>query len=123
MSDLIVNGLEETEIMRFCPNSIITRSSATRQARRLCRSESRRAKPEYVAAVHSHPYMEILHIFDGVAEVMDRQSGRSESHFAQRQHDRDPGRDAASSRTVGNKVLRLLGAHASRSASSSTRMA
>ena len=71
------------------------------------------AEPEYVAAVHSHPYMEILHIFDGVAEVMDRQSGRPEGHFAQRQHDRDPGRDAASFRTVGNKVLRLLGAHAS----------
>jgi hypothetical protein len=57
--------------------------------------------------------MEILHIFDGVAEGMDRRSGRSESHFAQRQHDRDPGRDAASFRTVGNEVLCLIGAHAS----------
>ena len=71
------------------------------------------SQPGYVAPVHSHPYMEILHILDGVAEAWV--DGREEQKVTLRKGDTIaiPPEVPHSFRVVGDEVLRLLGTHAS----------
>jgi mannose-6-phosphate isomerase-like protein (cupin superfamily) len=71
------------------------------------------AQPGYVAPVHSHPYLEVLHILDGVAEAWIE--GREDDKVVLRRGDTialPPG-VPHSFRVVGEETLRLLGTHAS----------
>jgi mannose-6-phosphate isomerase-like protein (cupin superfamily) len=71
------------------------------------------AQPGYAAPVHSHPYIEILHILDGVAEAWI--DGRPESLVVLRKGDTIavPPETPHAFRVVGDQVLRLLGTHVS----------
>jgi mannose-6-phosphate isomerase-like protein (cupin superfamily) len=71
------------------------------------------AQPGYAAAVHSHPYIEILHILDGVAEAWV--DGRPESLVLLRKGDTIavPPETPHAFRVVGEQELRLLGTHVS----------
>ena len=71
------------------------------------------AQPGYVAPMHSHPYVEILHILDGTAEAwIDGQEDRA---VVLEKGDTLalPPETPHSFRVVGDRVLRLLGTHAS----------
>jgi mannose-6-phosphate isomerase-like protein (cupin superfamily) len=71
------------------------------------------AQPGYAAPVHSHPYVEILHILDGVAEAWI--DGRPDSAVVLRKGDTIavPPETPHAFRVVGDEVLRLLGTHVS----------
>ena len=71
------------------------------------------SEPGYVAPVHSHPYMEILHILDGVAEAWV--DGQEDRRVTLRRGDTIalPPNVPHSFRVVGDEVLRLLGTHVS----------
>ncbi len=71
------------------------------------------AQPGYVAPMHSHPYVEILHILDGTAEAWIE--GQEDRAVVLEKGDTLalPPETPHSFRVVGDRVLRLLGTHAS----------
>jgi mannose-6-phosphate isomerase-like protein (cupin superfamily) len=113
MSDLIIKRLDESEIVKFGPDSFYQPIIGDDAGSTPVRTGIQTAEPGYVAAVHSHPYMEILHILDGVAEAWI--DGQEDRKVTLRKGDTIaiPPETPHSFRTVGNEVLRLLGTHAS----------
>ncbi len=113
MSEPRVVRLEETEQVSFGPLShyqpIIGDDAGTTPVR----TGIQTAQPGYETAVHAHPYLEILHILDGVAEAwIDGQEDRA---VVLRKGDTIalPPDTPHGLRVVGDQVLRLLGTHAS----------
>jgi quercetin dioxygenase-like cupin family protein len=113
MSDPRVVRLDETERVSFGPLShyqpIIGDDAGTTQLR----TGIQTAQPGYVAPVHSHPYLEVLHILDGSAEAWIE--GREDRAVVLRKGDTIalPPHTPHAFRVVGDQELRLLGTHAS----------
>ena len=113
MTDLKVVRLADTETVSFGPLSnyqpIIGDDAGTTPIR----TGIQTAQPGYQAPLHSHPYLEVLHILDGVAEAW--MEGREAEKIVLRRGDTialPPG-VGHSFRVVGDQPLRLLGTHAS----------
>jgi quercetin dioxygenase-like cupin family protein len=113
MGDLKVVRLEDTEPVSFGPLSdyrlIIGDDAGTTPLR----TGIQTAQPGYVAPVHSHPYVEVLHILDGTAEAWI--DGQEERRVLLRRGDTIalPPETPHAFRVVGDEILRLLGTHAS----------
>jgi len=113
MSDVQVVRLSETEQVSFGPLShyqpIIGDDAGTTPLR----TGIQTAQPGYEAPVHSHPYLEVLHILDGVAEAWI--DGQEDRKVVLRKGDTIalPPDTPHAFRVVGNQELRLLGTHAS----------
>lgn len=113
MNDLIVVRLDETHVVKFGPNAIYQPIIGDDNGSTPLRTGIQTSEPGYVAPVHSHPYMEVLHILDGVAEAWI--DGQDDRKVTLRKGDTiaiPPG-VPHSFRVVGDDVLRLLGTHAS----------
>jgi quercetin dioxygenase-like cupin family protein len=113
MSEPRVVRLEETEPVSFGPLSHYHPIIGDAEGTTPVRTGIQTAQPGYVAPVHSHPYLEILHILDGEAEAwVDGQEDRA---VRLRRGDTIamPPDTPHSFRVVGDQVLRLLGTHAS----------
>ena len=113
MTDPKVVRLADTETVSFGPLSnyqpIIGDDAGTTPIR----TGIQTAQPGYQAPLHSHPYLEVLHILDGVAEAW--MEGQEEDKIVLRRGDTialPPG-VPHSFRVVGDQPLRLLGTHAS----------
>jgi mannose-6-phosphate isomerase-like protein (cupin superfamily) len=113
MDELKVVRLDETEVVKFGPDAIYQLILGDDEGSTPIRTGIQTSQPGYVAPVHSHPYMEVLHILDGVAEAWV--DGREDATVTLRKGDTIaiPPRVPHSFRVVGNEVLRLLGTHAS----------
>lgn len=113
MEELKVVRLDETARVSFGPLSeyqpIIGDDAGTTPVR----TGIQTAQPGYVAPVHSHPYLEILHILEGVAEAWV--DGQEDGRVVLRKGDTLalPPETPHSFRVVGDQVLRLLGTHVS----------
>ena len=113
MTDPKIVRLADTETVSFGPLSnyqpIIGDDAGTTPIR----TGIQTAQPGYQAPLHSHPYLEVLHILDGVAEAW--MEGREEDKILLRRGDTIalPPDVAHSFRVVGDEPLRLLGTHAS----------
>src|SRR5260370_9741355 len=68
MSDPRVVRLDETERVSFGPLSHYQPIIGDDQGTTPVRTGIQTAQPGYVAPVHAHPYLEILHILDGAAD-------------------------------------------------------
>jgi mannose-6-phosphate isomerase-like protein (cupin superfamily) len=68
--------------------------------------------PGYVASMHSHPYVELLFIIDGEAEVWLQGDEAKPQHLDAGDCVALPANIPHSFRTVGDKPMRLLGIHA-----------
>jgi len=113
MSDLIVVRLDETAVVKFGADAIYQPIIGDDEGSTPLRTGIQTSQPGYVAPVHSHPYMEVLHILDGVAEAWI--DGQDDRKVTLRKGDTiaiPPG-VPHSFRVVGDDVLRLLGPHAS----------
>ena len=113
MNDLIVVRLEDTDVVKFGANATYQPIIGDADGSTPLRTGIQTSQPGYVAPVHSHPYMEVLHILDGVAEAwIDAQDARK---VTLRKGDTVaiPAGVPHSFRVVGDDVLRLLGTHAS----------
>jgi mannose-6-phosphate isomerase-like protein (cupin superfamily) len=113
MSDPQVVRLDETERVSFGPLSHYQPIIGDEAGRTPLRTGIQTARPGYVAPVHSHPYLEVLHILDGIAEAwIDGQEDRA---VVLRKGDTIalPPHTPHSFRVVGDQELRLLGTHAS----------
>jgi quercetin dioxygenase-like cupin family protein len=71
------------------------------------------SQPGYVAAMHSHPYMEVLHILDGSAEAWA--DGQEDRKVRLEKGDTIvfPANVRHSFEAIGDQVLRFMGIHVS----------
>ncbi len=113
MADMTVIRLAETEVVKFGPDAVYQLIIGDDEGTTPVRTGIQTSQPGYVAPVHSHPYMEILHILDGIAEAWI--DGRDESKVRLEKGDTIalPANVPHSFRVVGDQVLRLLGTHVS----------
>ena len=113
MRHLIVRRLEDSEIVKFGPNAIYQPIIGDDAGTTPVRTGIQTSQPGYVAPVHSHPYMEILHILEGVAEAWIE--GQEDRAVTLRKGDTIaiPPETPHSFRVVGDRPMRLLGTHAS----------
>jgi mannose-6-phosphate isomerase-like protein (cupin superfamily) len=113
MSDPKVVRLSETETVSFGPLSSYQPIIGDEAGTTPIRTGIQTAQPGYQAPVHSHPYLEVLHILDGVAEAW--MEGREDEKVVLRRGDTIalPPDVPHSFRVVGDQPLRLLGTHAS----------
>ena len=113
MKDITVIRLDDTERVSFGPLSHYQPIVGDDTGSTPVRTGIQTAQPGYAAPVHSHPYIEILHILDGAAEAWI--DGRPESRVVLRRGDTIavPPETPHAFRVVGDEVLRLLGTHVS----------
>ena len=113
MKEIKVVRLEETERVSFGPLSHYQPIVGDDEGSTPVRTGIQTAQPGYAAPVHSHPYIEILHILDGVAEAWI--DGEPSSAVVLRKGDTIavPPETPHAFRVVGDEVLRLLGTHVS----------
>jgi quercetin dioxygenase-like cupin family protein len=113
MKEPKVVRLSQTEAVKFGPDSHYQLIIGDDEGSTPIRTGIQTAQPGYVAPMHSHPYLEILHILDGAAEAWI-EGGEHRKVLLQK------GDTIAlepnvphSFRTVGDQTLRLLGTHVS----------
>jgi mannose-6-phosphate isomerase-like protein (cupin superfamily) len=113
MKDITVIRLDDTERVSFGPLSHYQPIVGDDAGSTPVRTGIQTAQPGYAAAVHSHPYIEILHILDGLAEAWI--DGKPESLVLLRKGDTIavPPETPHAFRVVGDQELRLLGTHVS----------
>ena len=113
MHDPIVVRLDDTEKVPFGSDAyyqpIIGDDAGTTPVRLGIQT----SQPGYQVTVHSHPYMEILHVLDGVAEAWV--DGQEDRKVVLRKGDTIamPPNVPHTFRVVGDQVLRTLGTHVS----------
>ena len=113
MSVAKVVKLDETEIVSFGPLAHYQPIIGDEEGTTPIRTGIQTSQPGYEAPMHSHPYLEILHILDGTAEAW--QEGRENQKVLLRKGDTIalPPDVPHSFRVVGQEELRLLGTHVS----------
>jgi len=105
--------LADTDVVKFGRDAVYQLILGDDEGTTPIRTGIQTSEPGYVAPVHSHPYMEVLHILDGVAEAwMDR---RENEKVLLEKGDTIalPPNVPHSFRVVGDQPLRLLGTHVS----------
>ena len=113
MADMQVIRLADTDVVKFGPDATYQLIIGDDEGTTPIRTGIQTSQPGYVAPVHSHPYLEVLYVLEGVAEAwIDGQEDRKV-----RLETGDtvalPPNVPHSFRVVGDKVLRTLGIHAS----------
>ena len=113
MADIKVIRLADTEMVKFGPDAVYQLIVGDDDGTTPVRTGIQTCQPGYVAPVHSHPYMEILHILDGTAEAW--RDGQEDRKVRLEKGDTIalPPNVAHSFRAVGEGPLRLLGTHVS----------
>lgn len=113
MKEITVIRLDDTERVSFGPLSHYQPIVGDDAGSTPVRTGIQTAQPGYAAPVHSHPYIEILHILDGEAEAWI--DGQPASAVVLRKGDTIavPPETPHAFRVVGDQVLRLLGTHVS----------
>ena len=113
MHDAKVIRLEETEVVSFGPLAHYQPIIGDDEGTTPIRTGIQTSQPGYEAPLHSHPYLEILHILDGTAEAC--QEGQEDRKVLLRKGDTIalPPDVPHAFRVVGQDVLRLLGTHVS----------
>ena len=113
MKEAKIVKLAETEVVSFGPLAHYQPILGDDKGTMPVRTGIQTSQPGYVAPVHSHPYLEILHILDGTAEAW--LEGREDEKVVLGKGDTialPPGAPH-SFRVVGDVPLRLLGTHVS----------
>jgi mannose-6-phosphate isomerase-like protein (cupin superfamily) len=113
MREPIVVRLEDTEIVKFGPDANYQLILGDDAGTTPVRTGIQTSQPGYVAPMHSHPYMEILHVLDGLAEAWIE--GGEDRPVTLRKGDTIALQPDVrhSFRVVGDQELRTFGIHAS----------
>lgn len=113
MAEPRVIRLGDTEIVKFGPDAFYQPILGDDEGSTPVRIGIQTSEPGYVAPMHSHPYLEVLHILDGVAEAW--MEGGEDRKVTLHKGDTIalPANVPHTFRVVGNETLRLLGTHAS----------
>jgi quercetin dioxygenase-like cupin family protein len=113
MADPKVVRLAETEIVKFGPDAFYQPIIGDDEGSTPVRTGIQTSEPGYVAPMHSHPYMEILHILDGTAEAWVEGQEDRPVRLEKGDTIAMPPGVPHSFRVVGDQPMRLLGTHAS----------
>lgn len=113
MTEATVVRLQDVSIVKFGPDSFYQPIIGDEEGTTPIRTGIQTAEPGYAAPMHSHPYLEVLHILDGTAEAWV--DGQEDRKVTLRRGDTIamPPNVPHAFRVVGDEVLRLLGTHAS----------
>jgi quercetin dioxygenase-like cupin family protein len=113
MNEPTVVRLDQVQKVSFGPDACYQLIIGDEEGTTPVRTGIQTSQPGYQAPVHSHPYIEILHILDGVAEAWV--DGQEDRKVTLRKGDTIamPPNVPHSFRVVGDEVLRLLGTHVS----------
>jgi quercetin dioxygenase-like cupin family protein len=113
MSEAQVIRLEEAEIVPFGPLAHYQPILGDTEGTTPIRTGIQTSQPGYVAPLHSHPYLEVLHVLEGIAEAW--LEGEEDRKVLLRKGDTIalPPNAPHSFRVVGDETLRLLGTHVS----------
>ena len=113
MAEPKIVRLDETEIVKFGPDACYQPILGDDAGSTPIRIGIQTSEPGYAAPMHSHPYLEVLHILEGTAEAW--LEGEEERKVILRRGDTIalPPNRPHTFRVVGDEVLRLLGTHAS----------
>jgi mannose-6-phosphate isomerase-like protein (cupin superfamily) len=105
--------LEDAEIVKFGPDAHYQPILGDAEGMTPIRTGIQTSQPGYVAPLHSHPYLEVLHILDGTAEAWIE--GGEDRPVTLRKGDTIALQPNVphSFRVVGDQELRLLGTHVS----------
>ena len=113
MAEAKVVRLAETEVVPFGPDAFYQPIIGDNEGTTPVRTGIQTSQPGYATPLHSHPYLEILHILDGTAEAwLDGQEDRK-VRLEQGDTIALPPDVPHAFRVVGDTVLRLLGTHIS----------
>jgi quercetin dioxygenase-like cupin family protein len=105
--------LAQTESVPFGPDSVYQLLVGDEAGSTPVRVGIQTAQPGYVAGMHAHPYLEILHILEGTAEAWLEGEEDRPTRLSAGDTIALPPEVPHSFRTVGDGVLRLMGIHAS----------
>ena len=105
--------LADTEIVKFGPDAVYQLILGDDEGTTPIRTGIQTSQPGYVAPVHSHPYLEVLYVLEGVAEAWI--DGKEDRKVRLEKGDTValPPNVPHSFRVVGDQVLQTLGIHAS----------
>jgi mannose-6-phosphate isomerase-like protein (cupin superfamily) len=105
--------LDETEVVSFGPGAVYQLILGDDAGSTPIRTGIQTSQPGYQTGLHSHPYMEVLFVLEGVAEAWTE--GTEDRPVTLRAGDTIalPPDVAHAFRVVGDHVLRTLGIHAS----------
>jgi mannose-6-phosphate isomerase-like protein (cupin superfamily) len=105
--------LAETDVVKFGPDAVYQLILGDDEGTTPIRTGIQTSQPGYVAPVHSHPYLEVLHILDGVAEAWMDGAENEKVRLEKGDTIALPPNVPHSFRVVGDQPLRLLGTHVS----------
>jgi quercetin dioxygenase-like cupin family protein len=113
MHDATVIRLSQTKTVPFGPDSFYQLLVGDDAGTTPLRVGIQTAQPGYAAGLHSHPYLEVIHVLDGAAEIWAE--GREDQPVRLDKGDTValPPELPHSFRVVGDQVLRIMGIHAS----------
>ena len=113
MSDPKIVRLADTDIVKFGPDAYYQPIIGDDEGTTPVRTGIQTSQPGYVAPMHSHPYMEILHILEGTAEAWIE--GQEDRKITLEKGDTIamPPNVPHTFRVVGDQAMRLLGTHVS----------
>lgn len=113
MADMQVIRLANTDVVKFGPDATYQLILGDDEGSTPIRTGIQTSQPGYVAPVHSHPYLEVLYVLEGVAEAWI--DGQEDGKVRLEKGDTValPPNVPHSFRVVGDQVLRTLGIHAS----------
>jgi quercetin dioxygenase-like cupin family protein len=105
--------LDDAEIVKFGPDAHYQPILGDEAGTTPIRTGIQTSEPGYVAPMHSHPYLEVLHILDGTAEAWIE--GGEDHRVILKKGDTIALQPNVphTFRVVGDEVLRLLGTHVS----------
>ena len=69
MADMQVIRLADREVVKFGPDATYQLILGDDEGTTPIRTGIQTSQPGYVAPVHSHPYLEVLYVLEGVAEA------------------------------------------------------
>jgi mannose-6-phosphate isomerase-like protein (cupin superfamily) len=113
MPEAMVVRLAETKSVSFGPDSFYQLLVGDDAGNTPVRVGIQTAEPGYAAGMHSHPYLEVLHILEGTAEAW--LEGQEDHPVRLEVGDTIalPPDVPHTFRVVGSRTLRLMGIHAS----------
>jgi quercetin dioxygenase-like cupin family protein len=113
MREPTVVRLADTEIVKFGPDAHYQPILGDEAGTTPIRTGIQTSQPGYVAPLHSHPYLEVLHILDGVAEAWIEGGEDRPVRLVKGDTIALQPNVPHSFRVVGDQELRLLGTHVS----------
>ena len=113
MTDPHIVRLAESDVVKFGPDAYYQPILGDDEGTTPIRTGIQTSQPGYVAPMHSHPYTEILHILDGIAEAWVEGHEDEKVRLEKGDTISMPPNTPHSFRVVGDQPMRLLGTHLS----------